>query len=136
MLEDQHIDEAEEKELFQHLYELTGTRKKKKGTLESLPEVSANVEYNEPIPLIDFENNKFYLLGQFIIGTPERLSEVINEKGGILSDKLTDDVEYCIVGAMAELGGDLSEEVGRQINTFKLDGMKVMTEESWVDLIF
>lgn len=136
MLEDQEIDEAEEKELFQHLYEITGTRKKKTGTLAALPEVSATVEYSDPIPQIFFEENKFHLFGQFIIGTPERLSEIISDKGGVLADDLCEEVEYCIIGAMAELGGELSDDTGRLINTLKSQGMKVMTEESWVDLIF
>lgn len=136
MLEDQEIDEAEEKELFQHLYEITGTRKKKTGTLAALPEVSATVEYSDPVPQIFFEENKFHLFGQFIIGTPERLSEIISDKGGVLTDDLCEEVEYCIIGAMAELGGELSDDTGRLINTLKSQGMKVMTEESWVDLIF
>ena len=136
MLEDQEIDEAEEKELFQHLYEITGTRKKKTGTLATLPEVSATVEYSDPVPHILFEESNFHLFGQFIIGTPERLNEVITDKGGIISNGLCEEVEYCIIGAMAELGGELTDEAGRLINTLKDQGMKVMTEESWVDLIF
>ncbi|MCM8537224.1 MAG: hypothetical protein NE334_14890 [Lentisphaeraceae bacterium] len=136
MLEDHTIDEAEEKELFQHLYDLTGTGKKKKGTLEKLPEFSSTVEYTEPIPEVDFEGKEFFLFGQFIIGTPERLKELIHSKGGVVSDTLSEKTEYCILGAMSLIDSTISEELGRQINSLSHVGMNVMSEESWVSLIF
>ena len=135
MLEDHFIDESEEKELFQHLYEFTGSKKKSKKVAE-LPSFSATIEFTEPTPQIQFEGNKFYLLGQFIIGTPDRLAEALAEKGGVLTESLDEEVDYCIVGAMAELSGDLTDDLGRQINSLKQEGMKVITEECWVDLIF
>jgi hypothetical protein len=137
MLDDDRIDEAEEKELFRYLYEMTGTGKDiGSDTVKDLPQLSSKIEFSEPTPPISFKEKEFFLAGTFIIGTVERLREIITEKGGSVSALLTSSTTYCVVGAMAEVTGDIPDELGQEINKYKEQDLRVLSEESWVDLIF
>ena len=104
MLEDEIIDEEEEKELFEHLYELTGSGTEKPArSLERLVDKVMLPNFTEPVPSIKFSESRFYLHGQFIIGTGEWLADQVIEKGGIVDEELLEETDYCIIGAMSEI---------------------------------
>jgi hypothetical protein len=140
MLEDEVIDDEEEKELFEHLYELTGSgpkgSKKKKSGLEKLAEVVGKPQFTDPCPPIKFENNSFFLHGNFIIGMGAWLQTLITEKGGTWTDQINAETDYCIIGAMAELDTAISPELCSQLNNFSSQGLKIVSEENWVNHLF
>ena len=136
MLEDQEIDEAEEKELFEHLYELTGSSKKKESSLEKLADKVMMPSFTEPVPSIKFTGSKFFLYGQFIIGINEWLTDQVVEKGGVVVDDLCDETDYCIIGAMAELESGVPAPLARNLSIFSEDRLKIISEENWVNLLF
>ena len=137
MLEDEVIDEAEEKELFEHLYELTGSSKKnKESSLEKLANKVMLPSFTDPVPSIKFSGSKFFLHGQFIIGTNEWLTDQVIDKGGIVVDKLCESTDYCIIGTMAELETGVPEDLARNLSIYSEDKLKIISEENWVNLLF
>ena len=139
MLEDSTIDEEEEKELFNHLYELTGSQKSKttKSSLKTLEGKVAKPAFTDPSPKIVFEGKSFFLYGRFIIGTEEWLGNLVAERGGNLLPELTAEADFCIIGAMAELDTDLTPELCSNLNDFsKKNGLKIVSEENWVNHLF
>lgn len=136
MLEDEIIDEDEEKELFEHLYELTGNGKKGKLEGGGLSEKLMIPTFTEPIPSIKFSDSRFFLYGQFIIGTSEWLGDQVVEKGGLVVDDLCDKTDYCIIGAMAELTNCQSTDLIRKMAQFSQGNLKIISEENWVNLLF
>jgi hypothetical protein len=133
MLEDETIDDVEEKELFKHLFEMTGNSSSEE--VLTLPDVPGYLEFTEPVPEMSFQGAKVFLFGQFIIGTTDRLAELIVEKGGIFCEELNEETNYCIIGTMSELDG-ISREDAMRINQLSLVGLKVVAEENWVNFIF
>ena len=136
MLEDEVIDEEEEKELFEHLYELTGSSKKKESSLEKLADKVMLPSFTEPVPSIKFSQSRFFLHGQFIIGTNEWLTTQVAEKGGVVVDELCEMTDYCIIGAMAELETGMGEDLARQLSIYSDKNLKIVSEEHWVNLLF
>jgi hypothetical protein len=139
MLEDEIIDDEEEKELFQHLYELTGSGKKKKGASSTLAELAdkiAKPEFTEPCPKIRFESNTFFLYGKFIIGTKEWLCDLVAEKGGRIVEDIREETDFCIIGAMAELDTTLTPDLCKSLNDLSQNGLKIVSEENWVNHLF
>ena len=139
MLEDEIIDDEEERELFEHLYELTGSKKKKAEKDSSLKKLAGKIakpEFTDPCPPIKFTNNSFYLYGNFIIGTKEWLNTLVAEKGGTVTDDVDAKTDYCIIGAMAELDATISPELCAQLNEFSPQGLKIVCEEDWVNHLF
>ncbi len=137
MLADEIIDEEEEKELFEHLYELTGSGKKnKESSLEKLADKVMMPSFTDPVPSIKFSESKFFLHGQFIIGTNEWLGAQVIEKGGVVVQDLCDETDYCIIGAMAELETGIEEELARKLSIYSDNRLKIISEENWVNLLF
>ena len=136
MLEDEVIDEEEEKELFEHLYELTGSSKSKQSSLEKLADKVMLPKFTDPVPSIKFTGSRFFLHGQFIIGTNEWLSTQVIDKGGLVVESLCVDTDYCIIGAMAELETGVPEELARNLSIFSEKKLKIVSEEDWVNLLF
>ena len=137
MLEDEVIDEEEEKELFEHLYELTGSgSKKKESSLDKLADKVMMPSFTDPVPSIKFTESKFFLHGQFIIGTNEWLATQVIEKGGLVVDTLCDKTDYCIIGAMAELETGIEPDLVRKLSIFSDSQLKIISEENWVNLLF
>ena len=137
MLEDEVIDEEEEKELFEHLYELTGSgSKKKESSLEKLADKVMLPSFTDPVPSIKFTESKFFLHGQFIIGTNEWLATQVIEKGGLVVETLCDKTDYCIIGVMAELESGMEPDLARKLSVFSDSQLKIISEENWVNLLF
>jgi hypothetical protein len=138
MLEDEVIDDEEEKELFVHLYELTGGKKSKSpdSSLQKLADKVAKPEFTEPYPLVKFDNQSFFLFGNFIIGTSEWLKTIIDEKGGRYTEEISEDTDFCIIGAMAELDTSINPALCSQLNQLSAKGLKIVSEENWVNHLF
>ena len=136
MLEDEVIDDQEEKELFVHLYELTGSKKSKDSSLEKLATKVHKPEFSDPCPVITFKNKSFFLHGKFIIGTNEWLKTIISEKGGNYSETLSAETDFCIIGAMAELETSTDESFCSQLSIFSEKKLKIISEENWVNDLF
>ena len=137
MLEDEVIDEDEEKELFEHLYELTGSKKsKKESSLEKLADKVMMPTFTDPVPSIKFTESRFFLHGQFIIGTNEWLATQVTEKGGVVVNDLCGETDYCIIGAMAELETGIESDLARRLSIFSESRLKIISEENWVNLLF
>lgn len=136
MLEDEVIDEEEEKELFEHLYELTGSKKKKESSLEKLADKVMMPSFTEPVPSIKFNESRFFLQGQFIIGTNEWLATQVLEKGGHVVNDLCDQTDYCIIGAMAEIETGVEADLARKLSVYSESNLKIISEENWVNLLF
>lgn len=136
MLEDEIIDEDEEKELFEHLYELTSIGKKELKEGEGLSGKLMIPTFTEPIPSIKFSDSRFFLYGQFIIGTSDWLGDQVVEKGGLVVEDLCEKTDYCIIGAMAELTNCQSPDLIRKMAQFSQGNLKIISEENWVNLLF
>lgn len=137
MLEDEIVDEEEEKELFEHLYELTGSgEKKKESSLEKLADKVMRPSFTDPVPSIKFSDSKFFLHGQFIIGTSEWLADQVIEKGGVVVEDVCEQTDYCIIGAMAELETGIDADLARKLSIYSGDRLKIISEENWVNLLF
>ncbi|MCM8539510.1 MAG: hypothetical protein NE328_04495 [Lentisphaeraceae bacterium] len=136
MLEDEIIDEDEEKELFEHLYELTGSSEKKESSLDKLADKVMLPSFTDPVPSIKFSGSRFFLHGQFIIGTNEWLLTQVIDKGGLVDEELSDTTDYCIIGAMAEIETGVSGDLARNLSIFSEKRLKIISEENWVNLLF
>ncbi|NQZ56943.1 MAG: BRCT domain-containing protein [Lentisphaeraceae bacterium] len=133
MLEDNKIDAAEERELLDHLYELTST--KNKSTTKTKQATSKfKASFSEPVPAIKFPGKKFYLHGQFIIGTRDWLNDIVIQNGGSISEHVCAETDYCIIGAMAELSTLVNPPAGICIS--QLPKVHIVPEEYWSNHLF
>ena len=133
MLEDNKIDAAEEQELLEHLYELTSSPKKSTSK-KAASAPKRPVAYSDPVPDITFTGNTFYLHGQFIIGTREWLVDIVTQNGGAVCDDISEETNYCIVGAMAELHSLVNPDKGTCISDIKK--IHIVSEEHWSNHLF
>jgi NAD-dependent DNA ligase len=131
VLADGVIDEAERSHLVDTLNMLIEDR---------LDELTDQVDLTElwfdEVGLIEFDNTKFCLTGNFVYGPREVCQTAIEDRGGIVSQSVDTAAEFLVIGG---LGVDewRSGGLGVEIETaMRLRGtgtpLKIIAEGSWV----
>ena len=130
------ITDEECKSLGETLVALTGEAE----TLEGLPSVADKLEperpiqscFTVPVPEILFTGNLFCLSGNFVYGPKNRVAESIVERGGNATDRLTQDVNFLLVGSIVNKAW-AHGSYGRKIEKAMTDWrhIAIISEEHW-----
>jgi NAD-dependent DNA ligase len=98
---------------------------------------TANIPYTTPVPAIQFANRTFCFTGKFQSGSrPWCVSQII-ARGGIAASKLTQNVNYLIVGELNS-GSWVNDKHGRKIGKaikYRNAGAKIaiLSEQNWFE---
>ncbi|HIG42876.1 MAG: BRCT domain-containing protein [bacterium] len=132
MLKDGILTKSEKSELLATLRDITG----ESSELQE-PNRSTTLPLNNPVPKIEFADKRFCLTGRFVFGSTMDCEETITELGGILTESITEETDYLVIGELCspdwvhttfgrtiEYAVELREE-GAAIN--------IVSEEHWVN---
>ena len=95
MLEDDHLDTGEEKELISLLMDVTG------GPSDPhVKSMSTTLPLDQPQPEILFEGNTFCVTGKCVTGARADVVKAIEERGGSFSKNVVKDLNYLVIGVV------------------------------------
>jgi NAD-dependent DNA ligase len=129
-LSDGNLDNEEEKEIRELLHAALEQNSKREASDTAIP-------YTTPVPEIQFANRTFCFTGKFQSGSrPWCVSQII-ARGGIAASKLTQNVNYLIVGEINS-GSWMNAKHGRKIGKaikYRESGAKIaiLSEETWFE---
>ena len=129
-LSDGNLDIEEEKEIRDLLHAALEQNSKREVDDAAIP-------YTTPVPEIQFANRTFCFTGKFQSGSrPWCVSQII-ARGGIAASKLTQNVNYLIVGEINS-GSWISAKHGRKIGKaikYREAGAKIaiLSEQNWFE---
>lgn len=130
-LSDGNLDSEEEKEIRELLHAAL-----EQNSLREAQEAAA-IPYTIPVPEIQFANRTFCFTGKFQSGSrPWCVSQII-ARGGIAASKLTQNVNYLIVGELNS-GSWIHAKHGRKIGKavkYRESGSKIaiLSEQHWFE---
>lgn len=93
MLADGELDDQEEKELIEILRAFSGEK-----FASQHDNLSCTLPLCAPAPIISFENKTFCFTGKFAYGPRRVCNEVVIERGGRTSGKVTMKTDYLVIG--------------------------------------
>lgn len=135
-LSDGVIDKEESEELMTLLKKITGGEK----IAEEIQSMSSSLPLDIPAPNIIFKGSIFCLTGTFTVGSRDRVTKLIEEKGGKCVKSPTLDTNYLVIGLIGSRDWIHSTH-GRKIEAAvnnKEDGkskISIVSEEHWIKFI-
>ena len=131
VLEDGVITEEERSHLVDTLTMLVEDR------LEDLAEqVDLTELWFDDVGLIDFNQTRFCLTGNFVYGPEEACKTEIEKRGGVVNKSVGDEVQYLVVGGLGVdewRSGGLGAEIEKAMRLRAKDStVKIIPEDSWV----
>lgn len=133
ILADGVIDSEERQDLFSLLTKLTS------GTLES-GTATSDLPLDDPQPIIEFEDNIFCVTGRFALGPRNVVTELIENKGGIISKGLTKKVNYLIIGTIGSqdwIHSSYGRKIEKAISYRETDGKPhIISEDHFVASVY
>lgn len=131
VLEDGIVTEEERSHLVNTLTMLVEDR------LEDLAEqVDLTELWFDEVGLIDFNQSKFCLTGNFVYGPLEICESAIEERGGVVNKSVGREVQYLVVGGLGVdewRSGGLGAEIEKAMRLRARDNsVKIIPEDSWV----
>ena len=93
VLQDQHLDEEEAKELLAILHKITGETSE----LGELMKTST-LPLCRPAPIIEVTGKSFLFTGTFAFGTRKRCQEAVEQRGGVFAKGVTQKLDYLVLG--------------------------------------
>ena len=134
MLEDEILDDEEEKELLATLQAFSG----------ETPELGEMIKascmpMDDPAPAISFYGRTFLFTGTFASGTREQCKAILTEAGGEYVPRVTRKLDYLVIGGYATTSWK-HETFGRKIELamrYREDRGKpaIISEDHWVQSI-
>ena len=134
VLEDGVITEEERSHLVDTLNMLINDQ------LEDLAEqVDLTELWFDEVGLIEFDNARFCLTGNFVFGPREVCKTAIEQRGGIVKPKVGDEIHFLVVGSLGVdewRTGGLGTEIERAMR-LRATGkeVKIIPEDSWIALL-
>lgn len=131
VLEDGVVTEEERSHLVDTLTMLIEDR------LEDLAEqVDLTELWFDEVGLIEFDNSRFCLTGNFVYGPIEVCESAIEARGGVVNASVGDEVQYLVVGGLGVdewRTGGLGTEIEKAMRLRAKDSsVKIIPEDSWV----
>ena len=131
VLEDGIVTEEERSHLVDTLTMLVEDR------LEDLSEqVDLTELWFDEVGLIEFNNSRFCLTGNFVYGPIEVCESAIEERGGFVDKSVGNEVQYLVVGGLGVdewRSGGLGTKIEKAMRLrAKDDSVKIIPEDSWV----
>ncbi|MFC1688342.1 NAD-dependent DNA ligase [Pseudomonadota bacterium] len=108
--------------------------------LEDLAEqVDLTELWFDEVGLIEFQQARFCLTGNFVYGPKDVCKTVIEQRGGIVKSKVGDEIQFLVVGGLGVdewRTGGLGTEI-EQAMRLRATGkkVKIIPEDSWVELL-
>jgi NAD-dependent DNA ligase len=134
VLEDGVITEEERSHLVDTLNMLIDDR------LDDLAEqVDLTELWFDDVGLVEFENARFCLTGNFVYGPIDVCKTAIEQRGGIVSPKVSSQSQFLVVGGLGVdewRGGGLGTEIEAAMR-LRARGVsvKIIPEDSWIKLL-
>lgn len=127
-LEDEALDADEEAELLALLAQAIGSPNPEEAQATRLP-------LTHPAPAVEFAGRRFCFTGRFYTGSRAQCMQLVIERGGDATDRLTSDVDYLVIGQNGSLDW-LHSTHGRKIKAaldFNEKGRRIaiVGEEHW-----
>lgn len=137
MLEDNILDEAEEKELLETLLDVTGGAILGGGT-NSEPG-STLLPLCSPPPEVVIEDSTFCFTGKFASGARSQMEGAAKENGALIASKPTRNTDYLVIGSIGSSDW-LHSTHGRKIERaveLRDEGQKIqiISEEHWLGCV-
>jgi len=135
-LSDGVLDESEKEELFLLLKQITGGE----SISESVQSMATTLPLDMPPPDIKFEEHIFCLTGTFTVGSRDKVTKLIESKGGRCVKAPTQKTDYLIIGIVGSRDWIHSTH-GRKIETameWRDSGevaISIVSEEHWIKFI-
>ena len=131
VLEDGVITEEERSHLVETLNMLIEDR------LEDLAEqVDLTELWFDEVGLLDFDKTRFCLTGNFVYGPKDVCQSAIEQRGGIVSPSVGDELQFLVVGGLGVdewRSGGLGAKIESAIRLrAKGELVKIIPEDSWV----
>jgi len=132
VLEDGVVTEEERSHLVGTLTMLIEDR------LEDLAEqVDLTELWFDDVGLIEFNNSRFCLTGNFVYGPIEVCQSAIEARGGVVNESVGDELQYLVVGGLGVdewRSGGLGTEIEKAMRLRAKDNsVKIIPEDSWVE---
>lgn len=131
VLEDGVVTEEERSHLVETLKTLVEDR------LEDLADqVDLTELWFDEVGLIDFDNARFCLTGNFVYGPKDVCESAIEQRGGVVDSSVGNDLRYLVVGGLGVdewRSGGLGTEIEKAMRLRAKDkSVKIIPEDSWV----
>lgn len=130
------LDPDESNELIELLKKITGGEK----IAEEVQSMASSLPLDIPAPDIIFKGSIFCLTGTFTVGSRDKVTKLIEEKGGACVKSPTFETDYLIIGLIGSRDWIHSTH-GRKIEAAvnnKEDGksnISIISEEHWIKFI-
>jgi len=127
-----HIDPAEESDLLEVLGKIAGGP-----PTTGHPGVSGAIPFDDPLPAILYQSQRFALTGRFVYGDRSRVEKAIESRGGECSDSVSAKCGYLIVGTIGSdewLHSNFGTKIAKAVE-MKTAGkqIKIVTEQHWAE---
>lgn len=135
-LSDGILDKEESNELMDLLKKITGGEK----IAEEIQSMASSLPLDIPAPDIIFDGSIFCLTGTFTVGSRDKVTKLIEEKGGTCVKSPTSETDYLVIGLIGSRDWVHSTH-GRKIEAAvsnKQDGksnISIISEEHWIKFI-
>ncbi len=135
-LSDGILDDSEKEELFALLKQITGGEK----VADTVQSMTTTLPLDTPPPIIQFEDRIFCLTGTFTIGSRDKVTKLIESKGGKCVKAPTMKTDYLIIGIVGSRDWIHSTH-GRKIETAmewrdsEQAPIQIISEEHWIKFI-
>lgn len=142
MLADGILDEEESSDLLSLLLTLNShpTPAVANDKPQPVVKLSSTLPLNDPVPDIEFEGKTFVLTGVMAYGPRAACKEVITDRGGIIGGTISKNIDYLVVGTIANEQWKHSSYGTKMVKAMecreKYGRLAIISEESWQKAAF
>ncbi|MFY9141486.1 BRCT domain-containing protein [Sulfuricurvum sp.] len=135
-LSDGILDDSEKEELFTLLKQITGGN----NITDMVQSMATTLPLDTPPPIIEFEKRIFCLTGAFTVGSRDKVTKLIESKGGKCVKAPTLSTDYLVIGIIGSRDWIHSTH-GRKIETameWRDTGevqISIVSEEHWIKFV-